>query len=56
MVNVIAEHSDLRNVAGRGGAVFDEMSETEQNAVVVDALDRCPEAMETLLEANKRLL
>jgi hypothetical protein len=49
MINVFAEHSDLRDVVERGDAVFGEMSETEQNAVALDALDRCPEAMQILL-------
>jgi hypothetical protein len=53
MVNVIAEHSDLREVVERGVAVLDEMSETEQNAVALDALDRCPDAMQILLEERR---
>jgi hypothetical protein len=32
MVNVIAEHSDLRDVVERRVAVIDQMSDTGQNA------------------------
>jgi hypothetical protein len=50
MVNVFAEHGDLRDAVERGVAVFDEMTATEQNAVARDALDRCPEAVQVLRE------